>query len=33
VIVTSYVFRDGELDWGRLAAIQTAVGRERLVLD
>ena len=33
VIVTSYVFRDGRLDEGRLAEIEAAVGRERLVLD
>lgn len=33
VIVTSYVFRDGDLDWERLRAIQAAVGHERLVLD
>ena len=33
VIVTSYVFRNGELDGERLARMQEAVGRERLVLD
>ena len=33
VIVTSYVFRDGRLDERRLAEIEAAVGRERLVLD
>lgn len=33
VIVTSYVFREGRLDEGRLRAMQEAVGRERLVLD
>ena len=33
VIVTSYVFRNGELDSGRLARMQEAVGREHFVLD
>jgi phosphoribosylformimino-5-aminoimidazole carboxamide ribotide isomerase len=33
VIVTSYVFRDGKLDWERLRAIEAAVGHQRLVLD
>jgi phosphoribosylformimino-5-aminoimidazole carboxamide ribotide isomerase len=33
VIVTSYVFRDGQLDDQRLAQMVDAVGRERLVLD
>lgn len=33
LIVTSYVFHGGELDRERLAAMVTAVGRERLVLD
>ena len=33
VIVTSYVFRNGELDLGRLARMQEAVGREHFVLD
>lgn len=33
IIVTSYVFRDGVLDEGRLAEVVAAVGRERLVLD
>lgn len=33
VIVTSYVFHDGEVDMDRLAALVAAVGRERLVLD
>ena len=33
VIVTSYVFRDGILDWKRLEALVRVVGRERLVLD
>jgi len=33
VIVTSYVFREGRIDWGRLGEMAAAVGRERLVLD
>lgn len=33
VIVTSYVFRDGRIDWDRLDELVGAVGRERLVLD
>lgn len=33
VIVTSWVFRDGQLDEDRLRALAAAVGRERLVLD
>lgn len=33
VIVTSWVFRDGQLDEDRLNALIRAVGRERLVLD
>jgi phosphoribosylformimino-5-aminoimidazole carboxamide ribotide isomerase len=33
VIVTSYVFRDGGIDWGRVDEMGRAVGRERLVLD
>lgn len=33
VIVTSYVFRDGQVDLARLEALVAAVGRERLVLD
>lgn len=34
VIVTSYVFRDGKLDWERLAELEAAVGGpSRLVLD
>jgi phosphoribosylformimino-5-aminoimidazole carboxamide ribotide isomerase len=33
VIVTSYVFRDGRIDWERLAALEGAVGKGRLVLD
>jgi phosphoribosylformimino-5-aminoimidazole carboxamide ribotide isomerase len=33
VVVTSYVFREGRIDWGRLAELEAACGRERLVLD
>lgn len=33
VIVTSWVFRDGRIDFDRVAALKKAVGRERLVLD
>lgn len=33
VIVTSWVFRDGRIDWERLKALVTAIGKERLVLD
>ncbi|MGF7029610.1 phosphoribosylformimino-5-aminoimidazole carboxamide ribotide isomerase [Paenibacillus mucilaginosus] len=33
VIVTSYIFRDGELDMGRLDRLVSEVGRERLVID
>jgi phosphoribosylformimino-5-aminoimidazole carboxamide ribotide isomerase len=33
VIVTSYVFREGRLDWDRLRELVRGVGRERLVLD
>lgn len=33
VIVTSWVFRDGRIDRGRLAELVAVVGRERLVLD
>lgn len=33
VIVTSWVFREGQLERERLRALQRAVGRERLVLD
>lgn len=33
VIVTSWVFRDGRVDWGRLEQLVKAIGRERLVLD
>ncbi|MBC8002914.1 MAG: phosphoribosylformimino-5-aminoimidazole carboxamide ribotide isomerase [Opitutaceae bacterium] len=33
VIVTSWVFRDGNLDRDRLKALVSKIGRERLVLD
>lgn len=33
VIVTSYVFREGMVDYARLNALVNAVGKERLVLD
>lgn len=33
VIVTSYLFRDGQLDQARLEEIAAAAGRERLVID
>ncbi|MGN0152874.1 MAG: phosphoribosylformimino-5-aminoimidazole carboxamide ribotide isomerase [Lachnospiraceae bacterium] len=33
VIVTSYVFRDGRVDYDRLRALYRAVGKEHLVLD
>lgn len=33
VIVTSYVFKDGELHYDRLQELLYAVGKERLVLD
>ena len=33
VIVTSYVFRDGRVDYERLAELVAVVGKERLVLD
>jgi phosphoribosylformimino-5-aminoimidazole carboxamide ribotide isomerase len=33
VIVTSWVFRNGEIETGRLEALVRAIGRERLVLD
>lgn len=33
VIVTSYVFSDGKIDYERLDALKAAVGREHLVLD
>jgi phosphoribosylformimino-5-aminoimidazole carboxamide ribotide isomerase len=33
VIVTSWVFRDGRLDWERLRELIGKIGKERLVLD
>jgi phosphoribosylformimino-5-aminoimidazole carboxamide ribotide isomerase len=33
VIVTSWVFREGRVDWDRLGQLVAAIGRERLVLD
>lgn len=33
VIVTSYVFRDGQVNWDNLGKLEKAVGKERLVLD
>jgi phosphoribosylformimino-5-aminoimidazole carboxamide ribotide isomerase len=33
VIVTSFVFREGKVDWQRLSDLVTAIGKERLVLD
>lgn len=33
VIVTSWVFRDGNVDWARLAELVKLIGRNRLVLD
>ncbi len=33
VIVTSWVFREGMLDWDRLKQLVGAMGRQRLVLD
>ena len=33
VIVTSYVFRDGQVDWKRLEQLRQTVGKEHLVLD
>jgi phosphoribosylformimino-5-aminoimidazole carboxamide ribotide isomerase len=33
VIVTSWVFREGRVDWDRLASLARAIGKERLVLD
>lgn len=33
VIVTSYVFRDGKMDYGNLEKLVRAVGKEHLVLD
>ena len=33
VIVTSYVFADGEINWENLHKLKEAVGRENIVLD
>jgi phosphoribosylformimino-5-aminoimidazole carboxamide ribotide isomerase len=33
VIATSYLFESGAFSWPRLAALETEVGRERLVVD
>jgi phosphoribosylformimino-5-aminoimidazole carboxamide ribotide isomerase len=33
VIVTSWIFRDGQLDWERLKKLAAAIGKGRLVLD
>ena len=33
VIVTSYVFKDGEIKWDRLLKLKEAVGKEHLVID
>jgi phosphoribosylformimino-5-aminoimidazole carboxamide ribotide isomerase len=33
VIVTSYVFHDGQLDYARLERLRQLIGKERLVLD
>jgi phosphoribosylformimino-5-aminoimidazole carboxamide ribotide isomerase len=33
VIVTSWIFRDGQLDWPRLKDLAKAIGQKRLVLD
>lgn len=33
VIVTSWVFRDGCVDWDRLGRLAAAIGKEKLVLD
>jgi phosphoribosylformimino-5-aminoimidazole carboxamide ribotide isomerase len=33
VIVTSWVFREGRVDWVRLDELAKAIGREKLVLD
>jgi phosphoribosylformimino-5-aminoimidazole carboxamide ribotide isomerase len=33
VIVTSYVFKDGEISWENLKKIVSAIGKEKLVLD
>ncbi len=33
IIVTSYVFRDGKIDWDHLEQMVEAVGKDHLVLD
>ncbi|HXF09354.1 MAG TPA: phosphoribosylformimino-5-aminoimidazole carboxamide ribotide isomerase [Desulfuromonadaceae bacterium] len=33
VIVTSWVFRDGKVDWDRLEKLVKTIGKERLVVD
>jgi len=33
VVVTSWVFREGRLDWDRLRALTTTIGVNRLILD
>jgi phosphoribosylformimino-5-aminoimidazole carboxamide ribotide isomerase len=33
VIVTSWVFRGGQVDWARLSQLVGAIGKQRLVLD
>lgn len=33
VIVTSWVFREGRVDWERLGELVKAIGKERIVLD
>jgi phosphoribosylformimino-5-aminoimidazole carboxamide ribotide isomerase len=33
VIITSWVFRGGQVDWGRLSQLVGAIGKQRLVLD
>ena len=33
VIVTSWVFREGRVDWERLAELVTAIGKDKLVMD
>jgi phosphoribosylformimino-5-aminoimidazole carboxamide ribotide isomerase len=33
VIVTSWIFRDGQVEWDRLKELVRTIGRERLVLD
>jgi phosphoribosylformimino-5-aminoimidazole carboxamide ribotide isomerase len=33
VIVTSWIFREGQIDWGRLAELVSEIGKDHLVLD